>query len=80
VEDRIVATVRAYRRDTGYEAQRITSSTLGEEWHTRTFGNKGARHAAWLKKKGQEPLLVETWHNNAPKGSLDTLRARYELP
>jgi hypothetical protein len=80
VGDRILATVRAYSKATGYRAQRITSSTFGEEWSTRTFGNRGARHAAWLKKKGQEPLLVETWHNNAPKGSFDTLRARYELP
>ena len=35
--------------------------------------------ASWLKKKGQAPLLMEAWHNNAPKGLADTLRARYEV-
>ena len=64
----------------GYQPQRITSSNFGQDWSTRTFGNKGARHAALLKKKGKAPLLRETWHNNAPRGSADTLRARYELP
>ncbi len=80
VGDRIVATARVYSKASGYEPQRIESSTFGEEWSTRTFGNDGARRAALLKTKGQQPLLIEAWHNNAPKGSLDTLRARYELP
>ena len=79
VGDRIVATATAYSTATGYRPQRITSSTFGEKWSSRTFGNKGARYAALLKKSGQDPLLQETWHNNAPKGSADTLRARYEL-
>jgi hypothetical protein len=80
VGDRIVATARVYSKATDYQPQRIMSSDFGEEWSTRTFGNNGARRAALLKSKGQEPLLVETWHNNAPSGSRDTLRARYELP
>jgi hypothetical protein len=80
VGDRIVATARVYSKANGYQPQRITSSTFGQNWSARTFGNKGARHAALLKKKGKAPLLQETWHNNAPRGSADTLRARYELP
>jgi len=80
VGDRIVATARVYRKATGYQPQRIASSTFGESWSTQAFGNDGARRAALLKSRGQEPLLVEAWHNNAPKGARDTLRARYELP
>lgn len=79
VGDRIVATARVYRRADGYQPQRLSSSDFGQTWSRRTFGNKGARHAALLKTKGQAPLLVEAWHNNAPRGSRDSLRARYEL-
>lgn len=80
VGDRIVATARVYSKATGYEPQRITSSDFGNRWSARTFGNVGARVAALLKKQGRDPLLVEAWHDNAPKGSADTIRARYELP
>jgi hypothetical protein len=80
VGDRIVTTAWVYSRANGYRPQRITSSTFGERWSARPFGNRGARRAAWLKRKGQAPLLVEAWHDNAPRGSLDKLRARYELP
>ena len=80
VGDRIVATARVYSKATGYELQRITSPDFGTTWDRRTFGNDGARRAALLKTKGQAPLLVEAWHNNAPRGARDTLRARYELP
>jgi len=79
--DRIVATAAAYSKAAGkVTPQRITSSTFGENWSARSFGNVGARMAALLKKKGRDPLLMESWHNNAPKGSNDTLRARYEQP
>ena len=57
----------------------MTSSTFGEKWSTRSFGNIGARKAALMKKKNKDVLLIETWHNNAPKGFADTLRARYEV-
>ena len=80
VGDRIVATAKVYSKATGYQPQRITSTDFGDSWSTRTFGNVGARAAALLKSKGQRPLLMEAWHNNAPRGSLDTLRARHELP
>ncbi len=81
VGDRIVSTLGVYSKATGkVTPQRATSSTFGEKWSKRSFGNRGARYAALLKKKNQGPLIVETWHNNAPKGSNDTLRARYELP
>jgi hypothetical protein len=80
VGDRIVATARVYSKAAGFKPQRVASSDFGETWTRRTFGNNGARRAALLKQKGQPPLLMETWHNNAPRGSRDTLRARYELP
>jgi hypothetical protein len=80
VGDRIVATAGAYSGETGsITPQRLTSSNFGEDWSTRSFGNIGARNAALLKKKNGDVLLIEAWHNNAPKGSADTLRARYEL-
>ncbi|MEX1335142.1 MAG: hypothetical protein AB1Z66_07575 [Candidatus Limnocylindrales bacterium] len=81
VGDRVVATLGVYSKAAGkVTPQRLTSSTFGEKWSKRSFGNRGARYAALLKKKGQGPLVVETWHNNAAKGARDTLRARYELP
>lgn len=81
VGDRVVATLGVYSKATdSVTPQRLTSSTFGQKWSKRNFGNKGARYAGLLKKKNQRPLLVETWHNNAPKGSNDTIRARYELP
>jgi hypothetical protein len=81
IGDRIVSTLGVYSQATGtVTPQRLTSSTFGEKWSKRTFGNKGARYASLIKKKNQAPLVVETWHNNAPKGARDTIRARYELP
>lgn len=80
VGDRIVATARVYSKATGYQPQRISSSDFGDSWSTRTFGNVGIRVAALLKKQGRDPLLMEAWHNNAPRGFADTVRARYELP
>jgi hypothetical protein len=76
----MVATLGVYSKAAGkVTPQRLTSSTFGEKWSKRSFGNKGARYASLIKKKSQPPLLVETWHNNAPKGSNDTIRARYEV-
>lgn len=81
VGDSIVSTLGVYSKAAGkVTPQRLTSSTFGERWSKRAFGNRGARYAALIKKKGQRPLVVETWHNNAPKGSRDTIRSRYELP
>jgi hypothetical protein len=80
VGDRIVATARVYSKAAGYQPQRIESSDFGSSWATRTFGNVGIRVAALLKKQGRDPLLMEAWHNNAPRGFADTVRASYELP
>ena len=78
--DRLVATAGAYSKAAGgITPQRLTSSTFGESWSARSFGNVGARKAALLKKKNKDVLLIEAWHNNAPKGFADTLRARYEI-
>ncbi len=59
---------------------RLQSTDGGESWGERTFGHIGARMGALLKKKGKAPLLMEAWHNNAPKPSADTFRAKYETP
>ncbi len=59
--------------------QRIQSTDAGATWSTRTFGHIGGRVGALLKKKGQAPLLMEAWHNNAPNPSPDTLRAKHEV-
>ena len=78
--DRLVATAGAWSRASGkVTPQRLTSSTFGENWSTRSFGNIGARNAVLMKKKNKDVLLIESWHNNAPKGFADTLRARYEV-
>jgi hypothetical protein len=76
---RIVSTASVYQ-DGKATPQRFSSSDFGQTWRTSTFGNRGARMASLLKVKGQPSLLMEAWHNNAPKGFSDTLRARYELP
>ena len=76
-----MATQGVYSKAAGkVTPQRVTSSTFGEKWSRSSFGNIGPRFAALIKKRNQGPLYVETWHNNAPKGSRDTIRARYELP
>jgi hypothetical protein len=81
VGDRIVTTAGIYSQATGRATPyRMISSTFGEKWSKSAFGNVGARMAALLKKKNQAPVFVEAWHNNAAKGSNDTLRARYQLP
>jgi hypothetical protein len=78
--DRLVATVGVYNKATGkLTPARMTSSTYGAQWSKRNFGNVGARMAAFLKRPNQPSKLQEAWHNNARKGSADTLRARYEL-
>jgi hypothetical protein len=78
--DRIVSTVGIYSKAANkVTPARLVSGNFGEKWSTRTFGNVGARVVALLKKKNQNPIFREAWHNNAPKGSSDTLRARYEL-
>ncbi len=59
---------------------RLQSTDGGESWGERTFGHIGARMGALLKKKGKAPLLMEAWHNNAPKTGADTFRAKYETP
>lgn len=79
VGDRVVVEVDASKKGV-MTPQRIQSTDAGETWGTRSFGHKGARVGALLKTKGQPPLLMESWHNNAPRGRADTLRARYELP
>ena len=80
IGDRVVATLGVYSKASGkVTPQRLTSGNFGEKWSKRTFGNIGARYASLIKKKKTSPLIVETWHNNAPKGSKDTVRARYEL-
>jgi hypothetical protein len=79
--DRIVGTAGVYSAATKkITPTRYTTSTFGDKWSKRSFGNVGARVAALMKTKKLPPLLREAWHNNAPKGSTDTLRARYELP
>jgi hypothetical protein len=79
--DRIVVEARVYSKATGKTTPtRIESTDGGASWVRRTFGNRGARVADLLNRKGQAPLMVEAWHNNAPAGIADTLRARYELP
>ena len=81
VGDQVVATAGVYTKTSGkITPYRMTSSNFGENWRKRAFGNVGARLAAQSKKRNQAPQLVEAWHNNAAKGSDDTLRARYELP
>jgi len=75
---RIVSTA-SVNTDGKTTPQRFSSSDFGQNWRTSTFGNRGARMASLLKIKGQPSLLMEAWHNNAPKGISDTLRARYEL-
>jgi hypothetical protein len=78
--DRMVATTGTWSKAAGkVTPQRLTSSTFGEKWSTRSFGNIGARKAVLMKKKNKDKLLIEGWHNNAPKGYADTLRARYEI-
>ena len=79
VGKRVVSTASVYD-GSKLRAQRFSSSDFGQSWRTASFGNVGARMASLLKVKGQPSLLMEAWHNNAPKGSRDTIRARYELP
>jgi hypothetical protein len=75
---RVVSTASVYK-DGKTRAQRFSSSDFGQNWRTSSFGNVGARMATLLKIKGQPSRLMEAWHNNAPKGISDTLRARYEV-
>jgi hypothetical protein len=79
VGDRIVFEVSANRRGT-LTPQRVQSTDAGGSWGTRDFGHIGARVGALLKKEGVAPVLMEAWHNNAPKPATDTLRAKYETP
>ena len=79
--DLIVTTAGIYSKATGkVEPYRLISDDFGQRWRKTGFGNVGPRLAALLKKKNQAPLLMEAWHNNAAKGSDDTLRARYQVP
>jgi hypothetical protein len=75
---RVVSTASVYKNGKT-TPQRFSSSDFGQSWRTASFGNVGARMASLLKIKGQPSLLMEAWHNNAPKGISDTLRARYEV-
>ena len=80
VGDRLVATVGVYSKASGtVQPVRMTSTTFGARWSKSTFGNVGARVAAFLKRPDLPSKLQEAWHNNAAKGAADTLRARYEL-
>jgi hypothetical protein len=73
--DRIV--VEAATNNNGkLNPKRIQSRNGGSSWSTQTFGHKGARVGALLKKKNGAPKLMESWHNNA--AARDTLRAQYE--
>jgi hypothetical protein len=75
----VVATASIYTPTTGKSApKRISTSDFGQTWKTRNYGNRGARLDAMLKVKAQPARLIEVWHNNAPNGQADTLRARYE--
>lgn len=80
VGDRVVVEVGAYSRANGVTPQVLQSTDAGATWTMQPYGHVGGRVGALLKKKGQAPALMEAWHNNAPKGQSDTLRARYELP
>ncbi len=81
VGDRIVTTSGIYSKAAGkVRPYRMVSNDFGAAWSKSVFGNVGPRLAALLKKKNQGPTFVEAWHNNAAKGSNDTIRARYELP
>jgi hypothetical protein len=79
VGERVVLMVGANKKGV-LSPQRVQSTNGGESWGTRDFGNIGARVGALLKKTGTEPMLMEAWHNNAPKPAPDTLRAKYETP
>jgi hypothetical protein len=79
VGDRIVLEVAANKQGK-LSPQRVQSTNAGATWGTRSFGHIGARVGALLKEKGKAPMLMEAWHNNAPKPSADTLRAKYETP
>ena len=81
VGDRIVVEAAAWAKATGkYTPQRIQSLDGGKTWGTRSYGHAGGRYGALLRGADKSSSLMEAWHNNAPKGSRDTLRARYELP
>jgi hypothetical protein len=81
VGDRMAVTTGVFSKSAGrVTPARMTSSNFGESWSKRNFGNRGTRLATLLKRKQQAPLLREAWDDNAPRGSADTLRARYELP
>jgi len=80
VGDRIVVEAAAWAKATGkYTPQRIQSLNGGATWGVRSYGHAGARFGALFPGASKSSLLMETWHNNAPKGARDTLRARYEL-
>jgi hypothetical protein len=79
VGNRIVLEVAANKQGK-LSPQRVQSSNGGATWGTRSFGHIGARMGALLKEKGKAPMLMEAWHNNAPKPNADTLRAKYETP
>jgi len=81
VGDRILVEAGVYSKASGkVTPQRIQSKDFGGSWAKASFGNIGARMGKLLKKKNVDPVFVEAWHNNAPKGSNDTLRSRYQLP
>jgi hypothetical protein len=81
VADRIVVEAGTYSKASGkVTPQRLHSKDAGTSWVKQSFGHVGARYGTLIKKKTGAPLLLESWHNNAAKGSRDTLRARYELP
>lgn len=80
VADRIVVEAGAYSKASGkVTPQRLHSKDAGTSWFKQSFGHVGARYGTLIKKKTGSPQLLEAWHNNAPKGSRDTLRARYEV-
>ena len=77
---RVVASVGAYSSSAGrITPVRMSTTDFGADWSSTSLGNIGTRLAELLPIKGASARLVEAWHNNAPKGFSDTLRARYEL-
>ncbi len=81
VGKRIVLEAGAWSKDDSrLLPRRVQSTDSGATWGSRAYGHKGTRVGALLRGANKSSQLMEAWHNNAPKGSNDTLRARYEQP
>ena len=70
----MVATLGVYSKASGkVTPQRLTSGNFGEKWSKRTFGNIGARYAAWCSTMGAQ---VTIWDPYAPDAPFATAGAR----